>query len=684
MSQAPTLHRLLMTASVLVAISVPLGAATAEAPPPETSPVPPDAAPSGVAEAPELLLFQEVPSVLGAAKYEQTARDAPASVTVITAEDIALYGYTNLAEILRTQRSFYLFSDGMWTFAGVRGFMRPGEWNARILVLVNGRPTREPIYGMTHLDREMVVPVENIKRLEIIRGPGSALYGSNAVFAVVNIITRDGADVDGMELKGQFGNRDTARGVATFGKRFDNGLDVLFSAARFTSRGDDDIHYPGVDDPALDYGHMRDSDYEGAGSLFLKAAWGDLTLELNYQKRNTDNASALYQTWWYNSGQSEEERFGVALRLDHQIDRDRSLHATVSFNRYDYEEYNTYDGGVGVGIYRYTSLADADWMTADVHYDWQVTPEHRLVVGTEANWPLTTRQHDWDTAWGNELDTDRTTKWWALYAQDEYTPVDWLTLTAGIRVDYWDRFPAFVSPRGAVILRPSKRDTVKLLYGRAFRAPNLYEMFYAIPAYQVGNPDLDPESNDTYEVAWERDHGDGWQTVLSYYFWQIRDAIADGTDPQTGLIQTRNVGTHRAHGIEGEVTKRFKSGARLRVSGLLGHAVDNDGNRLSHSPDALLTLAGAVPVINERTFLAVETQIVGSMGSDFGGRADPTYVTNLVLTSKEVRKGLDLHVGVYNLFGELAEVPRTSAVLHGQRWLRHPGTLVLAGFTFRF
>ncbi len=80
---------------------------------------------------------------------------------------------------------------------GDRGFLRPGEWNARILVAVDGRPTNELIFGQSHLDRDFVVPMEAVKQIEVVRGPGSALYGTNAVFGVVNVVTKDGADVNG-------------------------------------------------------------------------------------------------------------------------------------------------------------------------------------------------------------------------------------------------------------------------------------------------------------------------------------------------------------------------------------------------------------------------------------------------------------------------------------------------------
>ncbi len=148
-------------------------------------------------DAPELELYQDLPIVVAAGKREQTQRDAAASVSVVTQDDIQLFGYRSLADVLRSQRGFYLNTDGLNWFAGVRGFLRPGEWNARLLVLVDGRPTREIIFDQTHLDQDFVVPMEAVQRVEVIRGPGSALYGSDAVFGVVDVVTKDGADING-------------------------------------------------------------------------------------------------------------------------------------------------------------------------------------------------------------------------------------------------------------------------------------------------------------------------------------------------------------------------------------------------------------------------------------------------------------------------------------------------------
>jgi outer membrane receptor protein involved in Fe transport len=151
-----------------------------------------------------------------------------------------------------------------------------------------------------------------------------------------------------------------------------------------------------------------------------------------------------------------------------------------------------------------------------------------------------------------------------------------------------------------------------------------------------------------------------------------------------GAMQTQNVGRSWAQGIEGEVEKRWASGARVRFSGNYGHAENNEGNALDHSPDVLLAMAGAVPVFNKRTFLAIETQMVGPMHSDTGQLSQPTFLTNIVLTSKNVWKGLDVQVGVYNLFGDSALVPRASPFTQSQPWLRPPGVLAMVSLTYRF
>ena len=161
-----------------------------------------------------------------------------ASVTVVTADEIQKYGYRNLADILRSVPGFYVTYDRDYTFVGVRGFGRLGDWNSRILVLIDGHRINNNVLGQAMLGNEFLVDIDMIERVEIVRGPSSSLYGANAFFAVINVITRTSKQVKDWELSFQTGSFGTDEGRATYGHQF-HGLGVLLSGTFYNSTGPD-------------------------------------------------------------------------------------------------------------------------------------------------------------------------------------------------------------------------------------------------------------------------------------------------------------------------------------------------------------------------------------------------------------------------------------------------------------
>ncbi|MCB0267561.1 MAG: TonB-dependent receptor plug domain-containing protein [Calditrichaeota bacterium] len=192
----------------------------------------------------ELLLNTPVSA---AAKYEQSVSDAPASVTVITSVEINNYGFQTLQDVFQIIQGFYTSDDHNYTYLGVRGFSRPTDYNNRILLLVNGHALNENVYGSAAIGTELGgFNLASIDRIEIIRGPGSALYGTNAMFAIINIVTQKGKTIDGLEIRAEYGSHNFLVGSALFGKKYANGLDVTFSA-RWVDDNGEDIYFAEFD-----------------------------------------------------------------------------------------------------------------------------------------------------------------------------------------------------------------------------------------------------------------------------------------------------------------------------------------------------------------------------------------------------------------------------------------------------
>ena len=143
--------------------------------------------------------FAEIKTVVTASKFEQLIAEAPSSISIVTARDIARFGYRTLGDILNNVRGFAVSGDRNYTYLGGRGFARTGDYNSRFLMLLDGRRINDNLYGDVGLGQDGIVDVALIDRVEIVRGPSSSLYGASAVLGVINIITKRGRDLNGAE-----------------------------------------------------------------------------------------------------------------------------------------------------------------------------------------------------------------------------------------------------------------------------------------------------------------------------------------------------------------------------------------------------------------------------------------------------------------------------------------------------
>jgi iron complex outermembrane receptor protein len=612
----------------------------------------------------ELLLFEE-PPVSAATKNPAAVRDVPSAVTVVTREEIRRFGYRTLAEVLRSVRGFYGSYDRNYDYIGVRGFLRPGDYNDRILVLVNGHTYNDDIYQTALLGHEFGLDLEAVDRVEIIRGPGSALYGGNALFAVVNVVTREGGDVGGVEARVQGGSFGRMRGALLGGTRIGD-AEVMASGSIYDADGPRRLVFP--------QGVAHDIDGERAYDFFLSARQGGWALQGGANRREKQLPTGAFDTTFDAPGTQT-----VDSRRFADLSYTATPLAAVTVTARGYYDSYRYHGTYIYGATKNEDLADSHWVGTEVRARWQTTATNALTAGVEATYHPEADQRNYDLPSGTTYLVDRRSyATWGLYAQDEWAVTERLRLVAGLRYDaYYDGGIEEWSPRGAVVWHPFDVTTLKLLVGRAFRPPNLYEQYYMYAgagADQLANPDLGPELITTYEAVLEQELPAGVRGEIALYRYDIEDLIDQVTLPGSQDTQYRNIGDVEAHGFETELRIPLPRRSSLRTHYTLQKAT-SDGHVLDNSPRHLGGLALLVP-LPLGIQGAAELLVVGPRRTRTGARLEAARLVNLYFTSPTPIPGVSLGFGLYNLLDHTYPDP-VGAEIRSDR-------IAQDGLTFRF
>jgi outer membrane receptor for ferrienterochelin and colicins len=449
-------------------------------------PATPVSAPDLAAMSLEELATVQVASVYGASKHEQKVTEAPSTVSIVTADEIKKSGYRTLADILNGVRGFYTTSDRSYSYVGVRGFNRPGDYGGRILIAVDGHRMNDPLFDSAAIGTDFILDVDLIERVEVIRGPGSSLYGNNAFFGVINIITRRGREFEGAELSGSYSSYSTETGRISYGNRFTNGVELALSGTYFDSQGHSTVFYPEF--IAVNQGKARDSDSIRFGSGFGSLSYKDFTLEGAYVNRFKQLPTAAYGAA-FNDPRNNllDERAFAELRYDHAFE-DWQVLARGYYDHYRNEgqvpspEFAYGDPLYPGQITLNQDRGDSESIGVEARVTRTFFDKHRLTAGTEYRHDLTLDLRNFDQAPAfTYLDVESSADTVGVYAQDEYAILSNLILNTGVRYDDFSSFGDTVNPRAALIYNPWTETTFKLLYGQAFRAPNAFERLYQAP-----------------------------------------------------------------------------------------------------------------------------------------------------------------------------------------------------------
>jgi iron complex outermembrane receptor protein len=631
----------------------------------------------------EELMQIEVPTVFGASKHEQKTSEAPASVSIVTQEDIRHYGYRTLADILRSVRGFYVTYDRSYGYIGLRGINRPGDYGGRVLITVDGHRMNDPIFDTSASMGDFLLDVDLIDRVEVIRGPGSSLYGNNALFTVISVITRRGEDVKGVEASGAVASYNTYTGRLTYGNRFTNGLEVLVSGTMLDSAGHEKLHYPEFSDIHGGYAEKLDNEY--AKRVFASVSYQDLSLAGGYSDRKKELPTAAFGTLFNTPPAfTDDERAFAELKYRHEFLHEWIVMARLYFDHYQYSAKSAFDAedplNPGTVIVNADDTLAQAW-GGEAQVSKTLWDKHRLTAGAEFRDDLKLCQANYDVdppaTW---VDVDSEADNFGLYVQGEFSIRTNLILNAGMRYDHYLTFGSTLNPRAALIWSPWQATTFKALYGQAYRAPNAFELDYVAPGYK-SNPDLQPETVRSYELAWEQTLGRHLRLTTALFYNRADDLITLIEDSDK-LWVYRNTDSVDARGVEVELEGTWKA-FRGRVSYTFANAVNNaTGDLLSNSPEHLAKLNLSAPLWRDRLFAALEVQGMSQRATERNTTTDSFAVVHFTLFSRELIKGLELSASVYNLFdtryGDPVSVDFTQASIE------QDGRTFRAKVTYRF
>jgi iron complex outermembrane receptor protein len=623
----------------------------------------------------------------------ETPLDKAAAVaTVITEADILAMGATDLDEILETVPGLHVGRSDQAFFPkyNIRGIT--STYNAQTLVLVNGVPITSLVLG----NRSNVwagMPVKSISRIEVIRGPGSAMHGADAFSGVINIVTKTRKDINGTVTGMRAGSFDTQAGWLEHGGRYGE-FDIGFTFEYETTDGwrekiDQDTQ-TSFDQAFMSSASLAPGPVNTMNDMIesrLDVTYKNSRFRAGYQGRtNIGTGPGIAQSLDPNGRYSSDRINADYTYTRKDLTPNWGIEGRISYyqNTQQVEENNwIFPHGAFGGAYPDAFIGNPSYKEENARADFSAIYRgfsgHLVRVGTGGYWgdiyevtetknfypdfsPRPGIENVSDTAEVWLPEKDRTSVY--FFAQDEWQLAENWQLTAGVRYDDYSDFGNTTNPRLALVWATTDNITTKLLYGRAFRAPSIAELYITSNPVSLGNPELDPETIDTYEFAFSQTISANLKYTANLFYYQIEDYITFA-ESGAGTKQAQNIGERTGYGSEVEVD--YKPIESLRLLANYAYQKSEDDNTNTDVGDAP---NHQVYGRSEWEFIPtwkLNTQVnwVGEqerVAGDVRTALDDYTTVDLTLRKKAVWKTLEIALSVRNLFDEAIYEPSPGPV----------------------
>jgi len=607
------------------------------------------------------LFYEEDELISIVTKHPQSLRDAPAIASVITAKEIRQMGARTIQDVLHRLPGFDISMTATGSYIiEVRGIIA----SQKMRVMIDGHNAQEEVNQAIGWVFD-TINLENVKRIEVIRGPASALYGANAYAGIINIVTNDGDDVDGVIGGIGIGSFNTKRTNIQLGGRSGD-LQYAFFVSGYKTDGD---------------------------SLYLKRDALSNSGKTDFWEEQVDFAAKFnYQGWQLNSRYLEKKR-GPYIGIQHALNDESEIKHGQYFVDLSYQgeiseqlklstklfldrstNFDQYwqllppraaapDGSIA------RAVVESEAYGAELQFDYQLFENNLLTFGAAIEHhelfnarfyvnflpdkdltPIDYQEVTGDRDWIDQPKANRDI--WALYMQDIWAISEQVTFTFGVRYDQYSDFGSSTSPKVAGVWKLDDHWDLKAQYAKGFKAPVFAELYIQDNPAQTGNPNLKPETADTYELSLGYMTAGQVNTRVTYFNINEKDKIQ--TD-LTGTGMAENIGGTEIEGIELEWKKRFGVAHSFYFNYTWQDArYSLDDSKIpdfaSHKGNV-----GGNYLINRYLNINTNIYITGDRPRAAGDSRDDHkgyFLTDMTFTFSRYITGLEVRASIYNLFNK--------------------------------
>ncbi len=591
--------------------------------------------------------------VVGAAKREQSLGNVASAVTVISADRIRRFGYRTVGEAVAGVAGTFIEDTRIVTTLGIRGLSLLGDFNTRILILIDGATVNEAWGSFAPIGFGSLVSIDEIARIEVIRGPVSSVYGTNAFFGIINIVTRGAAETPRAWARASV---NSVNGVTTTAGFASGGVhQQIRGTASVMDRFGDTTSIDGI-------GKELQGDASQAYNASIVGSYGGSFAQVRAYRFRRDSPWAPYNG---DPGvASPYSEYNTQLLVEGGHTREVNDRLTVAGRAYG-NFYRFYDHIVQYQAPNFDDYGDARTVGAELRGRYQIVPNNKLGItgGTEANYNSTRSRSFEYGSMGVEVKKPINIE--GVYTELDGQPLPWLGFTGGVRYDRNSVIDTRVSPRAALFLAKPEKYGLKLLYAEGFRNPSAFEAFFHDDVSFTKPVNLTSETIRSFEgVLWAKPLP-GLATRISGYYWDARKIVEQQliTDPTFGdILQFQNIGRFITEGIEVEGSYRdsrgwyaFGGGCYSRVGRSNGVGPIAYGN-VENAPTWTASGGLSTPKLFDVAHVSGQATFIGTRPSrpDADGNPLPgspgwlgldatVYVPNV--------SGFDITAGVKNILG---------------------------------